>query len=108
MADHHIITTHLRDLKNEVLMDLGGALGLRYSHLHNMSRPLLNEMVVAWLNREDHVLSIGDPSWARLIQALKDIHQPGIAKDISEGRYPLVMVWADSDYVTVSAAHVTP
>ena len=45
MADHYPITRHLRDLSNEELMDLGGALGLRYSHLRNMSRPLLNDMV---------------------------------------------------------------
>ena len=88
MADHYSITRYLRDLSNEELMDLGGALGLRYSHLRNMSRPLLNELVAAWLNREDDVLSAtGDPSWARLIQALTDINQPGIAKDISEGGF---------------------
>ena len=48
MADHCFVTRHLRDLSNEELMDLGGALGLRYSNLRRMS-PLLEEMVAAWL-----------------------------------------------------------
>ena len=86
MTDHYAITKHLRDLSNEDLMDLGGALGLCYSHLRNMCRPLLGEMVAAWLKREDNVLSAtGEPSWASLVQALTDIHQLGIAKDISDG-----------------------
>ena len=66
-------------------IDLGGALGLYYPHLRKMS-PLLKEMVAAWLNREDNVLSAsGDPSWASLIKALQDINQAGIAKKIAEG-----------------------
>ena len=96
MADHYAITKHLAPLLSEDLIELGLALGLYYPRLHNMSRSLLNEMVAAWLNREDSVLSAtGEPSWASLVQALTDIHQPGIAKDISEGRSPLVMAWAD-------------
>ena len=85
MADHYTITRHLRDLSKEELIGVGGALGLYYPHLRKMS-PLLEEMVAAWLNREDNVLSAsGDPSWASLIKALKDIDQSGIAKKIAEG-----------------------
>ena len=64
---------------------MGGALGLYYPHLRKMS-PLLEELVAAWLNREDNVLSAsGDPSWTSLIKALRDIDQPGIAQKIEEG-----------------------
>ena len=86
MADHFAVSEYLRPLLNEDLIRLGLALGLYYPHLHNMTRSLLNEMVAAWLNREDNVLSAtGDPSWASLIQALRDIDQPGIAQRIEEG-----------------------
>ena len=48
--------------------------------------PLPEEMVAAWLNGEDCVLSAtGAPSWKSLIQALRDIDQPGIAQRIEEG-----------------------
>ena len=85
MADHYAVTKHLRDFGNDELIGVGGALGLYYPHLRRMN-PLLEEMVAAWLNREDNVLSAsGDPSWASLIKALQDINQPGIAKKIAEG-----------------------
>ena len=70
MTDHYAVTRHLRDLSNEDLIGVGGALGLYYPHLRKMS-PLLEELVAAWLNREDNVLSAsGEPSWASLIKAL--------------------------------------
>ena len=85
MSDHYYVIRHLRDLSNDELVDLGGALGLHYSNLRRMS-PLPEEMVAAWLNGTDNVLSAtGDPSWANLIQALRDIHQSGIAQRIEEG-----------------------
>ena len=80
LADHFAVSEQLRPLLHEDLMRLGLALGLYYPHLHNMSRPLLNEMVASWLNLEDNVLSAtGVPSWASLIKALQVIDQPGIA-----------------------------
>ena len=85
MADHYTITKCLRNLGNEDIIELGEALGLYYPHLRKMDR-LLKDMVAAWLNREDNVLSAsGDPSWASLIKALQDIDQQGIAKKIAEG-----------------------
>ena len=74
------VKKYLKDLSHEELIELGIALGLRYPHLRNMSRPILNEMVAAWLNGEDNVLSAtGPPSWDSLRQALKGINQPGIS-----------------------------
>ena len=88
MADHFAVTEHLRDLCNESdLIRLGGALGLYYPHLRRMN-PFLEELVAAWLNRRDNVLSAsGDPTWVSLIKALQDIDQPGIAQKIEQGMY---------------------
>ena len=85
MADHYIVTKHLRDLSNDSdLIGLGGALGLYYPDLRRMN-PLLEELVAAWL-RQDNVMSAsGDPSWASLIKALQETNHPGIAKKIEEG-----------------------
>ena len=83
IADHYTVSKHLEPLLNQDLISLGLALGLHYPHLCNMSRPLLNELVAAWLNGEDSVLlTTGDPSWASLVKALRDIDQPGIADKV--------------------------
>ena len=87
MADHYTVTRYLKDLSTEDIIELGEALGLYYPHLRRMSS-LLKDMVAAWLNREDNVLSAtGDPSWTSLIQALHDIDQSGIARRISESLF---------------------
>ncbi len=84
MADHFTVTRHLRDLSNEDLIGVGEALGLYYPHLRKMN-PLLEELVAAWLNREDNVQSAsGDPSWASLSKALRDIGQSGTADKIAK------------------------
>ena len=88
MDDHHAVTRHLRDLTNPVLIMLGGELGLHYPSMKNMQSPIMGELVAAWLNGEDHVLTTsGLPSWASLIKALKCIDQPGIAHNIEEGKF---------------------
>ena len=83
MHDHYLVRSQLGQLSNEDLIELGGALGLYYTHLRKMS-PVLDEMVKAWLNREDGV--DGEPSWASLIKALRDIHKAGTATDIEKGK----------------------
>ena len=43
------------------------------------------DMVAAWLRREDYVLKMsGEPTWRSLVQALKTVGQEGTAKDIEE------------------------
>lgn len=80
-----MVKRYLRDLGSDELMDLGGALGLRYPNLKRMT-PLISEMVAAWLKREDNVIAVsGPPSWANLTQALRDIGQNGIANTIETG-----------------------
>ena len=87
MADHYTITKHLKDLIAEDLIELGVVLGLYYPHLCKMQHHnLLEDMVAAWLNREDKVpTTSGDPTWASLIKALQDINLPGVAKEIEDG-----------------------
>lgn len=44
---------------------------------------LPDDMIDAWLNREDDVLDTsGDPTWKSLCKALKEIGQNGIANKI--------------------------
>ena len=63
---------------------VGGALGLDYGNLQKM-KVLPEEMVAAWLRREDYVLTkTGEPTWRSLIKALKKAGQKGVANDIEE------------------------
>lgn len=86
MTHHFSITQRLRDLGNEELMALGGALGLYFPHMKRMPlSSFMSDMVAAWLNKEDNVsIASGAPSWNSLVKALKSVEQHGIAHDISQ------------------------
>jgi hypothetical protein len=87
MSDLFEISKYLGDMDNELLIDLGCALGLRYSTLGRM-KTLPNEMVAAWLRREEGVLRrSGEPTYERLAEALEEMDQNGLAKDIREQKY---------------------
>ena len=63
---------------------MGGALGLDFVNLQKMKN-FPEDMVAAWLRREDYVLKMsGEPTWRSLVQALTTVGQGGIAKDIEE------------------------
>ena len=80
------ITRYLSDLSNEQLIDLGGALGLYFPTLRRM-KDLPNDMVAAWLLRQEDVLETsGEPTYERLAKALEQIGQNGLAKDVREQR----------------------
>ena len=83
LNSHHFeVVTYLRDLDRQQICDLGGALGLTYSNLEKM-RVFPDDMVAAWLRREDSVISVsGEPTWRRLVQALKRVGQGGVANKI--------------------------
>jgi hypothetical protein len=58
------ITRYLSDLSNEQLIDLGGALGLHFPTLRMNDLP--NDMVAAWLLRQEDVLKkSGEPTCSR-------------------------------------------
>ena len=49
------------------------------------SDTFLDDVIAAWLRREDHVEQRGMPTWKVLVEALKHtrVKQNGIASDIS-------------------------
>ena len=85
MDDHFQVVKSLETLSKRDLRQLGGALGLSYPKLRKMDS-LLEEMVCAWLNKEDNVLKqSGEPSWRSLKSALREIGQEGVAASIAQG-----------------------
>ena len=73
----------LKDLGSpNVQRRLGEALGLLYPTLRKMTS-FPDEMVAAWLNRQDEVLKHGgEPTWSTLENALRKIGQTGLAEDV--------------------------
>ena len=85
MDDHFQVVKSLETLSKRDLWQLGGALGLSYPKLRKMD-PLLEDMVCAWLNKEDNVLKQSSkPSWRSLESALREIGQEGVAASILQG-----------------------
>lgn len=85
IADHFEITPYLESLSEEIVVQLGGVLGLSYNKFQKM-KTYPDDMVAAWLRREDGVLTkSGEPSWRMLVKALRTIHQEGIARNIEKG-----------------------
>ena len=81
MSHHFKVSQCLRDLPDDALISLGGALGLSFPKLKRM-RDVPSEMVAAWLRKEDNVLEHGKPTRRLLANALKSIGQNGIANSI--------------------------
>lgn len=80
--EHLEICQYLNSLKESDTVRLGQALGLLRSNVIKM-QTFPDDMVDAWLNREDHVLEdSGPPTWQSLCKALREIGQYGIANDI--------------------------
>ena len=68
------------------IIRLGTALGLNYSNLKKMDT-LPDDMVNAWLLKQDSVSTIGTPSWSVLVKALKKLDQNGIAQTIEKQQF---------------------
>ena len=81
MKDHYTVSKYLQELPDKELVSLGGALGLSFPKLRRM-KTMPDDMVAAWLRREDNVLSKGHPSLRILAEALKNIGQNGVAQNI--------------------------
>ena len=81
---HSQIIPLLTPLKNEELVTIGLILGLRYPRLKKMSSDcLLNDMVHAWLRRDDDVIEgSGEPTLESLINALQACGHTGVVADI--------------------------
>lgn len=79
------------------IVQVGVALGLNYNHLQNMNQnDLLNEMINAWLRRDDNVIQAsGTPTWQSLVKALESLHFSGVASEIRKDRYVAFMFCGD-------------
>ena len=73
--------------KNHIY-NLGLVLGLTQPKLKAMKDydTFLDDVIAAWLRKEDNVKDKGEPSWTVLISALKHcrVSQTGIADDIAK------------------------
>ena len=80
------IKCYLDDLEVTQIYNLGLALGLSQRKVKKMkdSDTFLDDVLAAWLRREDAVEKRGSPSWKTLVAALqhKLLSQTGIASDI--------------------------
>lgn len=87
MKDLFEITKYIKDISEEQLKKLGGALGLLYPTLNKM-KDLLHDMVAAWLLRQDDVREkSGEPTFESLAKALEEIGHKGIACDVREQKH---------------------
>lgn len=84
------ITHYLHSLDKTAIFNLGLVLGLDYNRLKIMtdSTNFLVDMLAGWLQRVDHVVETGVPTWTRLVKALKDprVGQTGVADKIEQDR----------------------
>ena len=80
------VTNYLLDLGKTDIHNLGLTLGLHYPHLTKMggSDTFRDDMIAAWLQKEDQVLKQGVPSWKTLVKALRNprVNQTGVAERI--------------------------
>ena len=83
-GDHFEIYNYLKELNEDQICTLGGALGLVHNNLKKMkTHP--QDMVTAWLRQEDKVTSkSGKPTWRSLVKALREVGQEGVARKIEQ------------------------
>jgi len=80
------VTDYLLGLDQAAIHSLGLTLGLYYPHLNKMetSKRFRDDVIAAWLQKEDQVLKMGIPTWETLVRALRHprVNQAGIANKI--------------------------
>lgn len=85
------VTNYLLDFGKTDIHNLGLSLGLNYPHLTKMggSETFRDDMVAAWLQKEDQVLKQGVPSWKTLVKALRNprVNQTGVAEKIETDKH---------------------
>ena len=84
------ITDYLLSMEKIHIYNLGVVLGLRQNKVKSMmdSATFLDDVIAAWLRKEDRVKKKGEPSWTVLNKALKHprVGQTGIADNIAHER----------------------
>ena len=80
------ITDYLLHLEHSDIYNLGLILGLFYSRLIKMevSERFRDDMIAAWLQKEDQVIKKGVPTWETLAKALRHprVNQTRVAEKI--------------------------
>ena len=80
------VTKYLLELDQTAIHNLGLTLGLYYPHLNKMetSKTFRDDVIAAWLQKEDQVLKMGIPTWETLVKVLRDprVNHTGIANKI--------------------------
>ena len=80
------ITTYLLPLEKTHIYNLGLVLGISHHKTKAMmdSSTFLDDVIAAWLRREDQVKKKGEPSWTVLVRALEHprVGQCGISQNI--------------------------
>ena len=88
-------TTCMKNLEKTHIYHLGLVLGLRQNRVKTMmdSVVFLDDVIAAWLRKEDKVTEKGEPSWTVLVNALKHcrVGQTGIANKIAEDKGHLML-----------------
>ena len=81
------ITEYLLNMEKKHIYNLGLVMGLTQPKVKAMkdSDTFLDDVIAAWLRKEDSVKEKGEPSWTVLISALKHrrVSQTGIADAIA-------------------------
>lgn len=80
------ITDYLLEMEKTHVYHLGVVLGLKQTKVKALkdSDTFLDDVIAAWLRKEDQVKENGEPSWTVLIKALRHrrVEQIGIADKI--------------------------
>ena len=81
------VTDYLQNMEKTHIYNLGLVLGLRHNKVKTMmdSATFLDDVIAAWLRKEDKVSEKGEPSWTVLVNALKHprVGQIGIGNKIA-------------------------
>ena len=84
------ITDYLIDLDKTHIYNLGLVLGLHQRKVKAMkdTDTFLDDVITAWLRKEDQVIKRGEPTWTVLVSALKHrrVGQTGIASIIAKDK----------------------
>ena len=84
------VTNYLLDLQHDDIYNLGLTLGLYYPRLNKMktSKRFRDDVIAAWLQKEDQVQKMGIPTWKNLVKALRHsrVKQTRVANKIADDR----------------------
>ena len=85
------VTNYMLDLQQNDMYNLGIVLGLNQPRLKDMkaSDTFRDDVIAAWLRREDQVNERGVPTWKTLVTALRHprVNQNGVADKVAKEKH---------------------